>query len=429
MSFDADVIVAGAGPSGATAARRLARAGMRVLIVERFALPRQKPCGGGISTRVFTRFPYLHDALAAIPHLPVSNLYLEGPSGEVFRMRSNGPAVVLIRRIEFDHLLATLAIEAGAELLAPATVSQAEQDEEGVTLKLRDGRRLRAPLVIAADGVNSVIARRLGMNAGWPATHLALDMMEETPVAKLQTSEPETLWVFYGYGGAHGYAYVFPKREHVNVGIGYLLPYFREQVDQTPYALQQQFVSALRARGLMAGESQREHFTPFLIPIGGPLRHTARGRVLLAGDAGGFVNGFSAEGIYYAMVTGDLAAGAVLASRARGGVAPARACRSYVRAWKREIGGELRDSVLIQRYLFHSAPRMDRVVRGANTRPEFSDLLVEYASGRLSYRAARRRLLWHFPRLLPRLTWVALRDARRYNSSVTSVADSSMQHG
>ena len=62
------------------------------------------------------------------------------------------------------------------------------------------------------------------------------------------------------------------------------------------------------ARGMMDGESRRDHFTPFLIPIGGPLRRTADRRVLLAGDAGGFVNGFSAEGIYYAMVTGDLAA-------------------------------------------------------------------------------------------------------------------------
>jgi geranylgeranyl reductase family protein len=429
MSPDADVIVVGAGPAGATAARGLARAGMRVLIVERFPLPRQKPCGGGISTRVFVRFPYLQDALAAIPHLPVSSLYLEGPSGDVFRMRSDGAAVVLIRRIEFDQLLVKLALDAGARLMAPAAVAQVEQDAEGVTLKLRDGGRLRARIVIAADGVNSVIARRLGMNTGWPAAHLALDMMEETPITNLQTCEPETLAVFYGYRGAHGYAYVFPKRAHVNVGIGYLLPYFREQVREAPYTLQQRFVAELRARGLINGESRREHFTPFLIPIGGPLRHTARGRVLLAGDAGGFVNGYSAEGIYYAMVTGDLAASAVLEARGGEAVVPARACRGYVRAWKREIGGELRDSILIQKYLFHSPPRMDMVVRGANARPEFSRLLVEYACGRLSYRAARRRILWHFPRLLPRLTWVAWHGRQRYRSAVQPVTDSSMLHG
>jgi hypothetical protein len=81
-----------------------------------------------------------------------------------------------------------------------------------------------------------------------------------------------------------------------------------------------------------------------------------------------------------------------------------------VRAWKQEIGPELRDSVLVQKYLFHSAARMDRVVRGAQSQPEFSRILVDYASGRLSYRAARRQLLWRFPRLLPRLAWIAMRQ-------------------
>ena len=169
----------------------------------------------------------------------------------------------------------------------------------------------------------------------------------------------------------------------------------------------------------MDGTSQRGHFTPFLIPIGGPLRKTADGRVLLAGDAGGFVNGFSAEGIYYAMVTGDLAAGAILAQGRESELSPARIRRAYVRAWRGEIGAELRDSVLIQKYLFHNPARMDRVVRVARTRPVFSESLVDYASGRLSYRAARRRLVWHFPRLLPRLAWLALR-ARPTTSGETA---------
>src|SRR5262245_61953022 len=231
MMQNPDVIVAGTGPAGSTAALRLACAGVRVLVLERDPLPRQKPCGGGISTRVLSRFPWLPPALSRIPTHPVSSLYLEGPSGGVFRMESNGPAVLLIRRVEYDYLLASLAREAGAEIVAPAAIAQASQDAGGVTVRTRDGREFRAPFVIAADGVNSVIARRLGINPGWPRAKLALDMMEETPVETLRPAEPDTLSVFYGYGGAHGYAYIFPKRAHLNVGIGYLLQYFRDQVE------------------------------------------------------------------------------------------------------------------------------------------------------------------------------------------------------
>src|SRR5262249_13820978 len=140
------------------------------------------------------------------------------------------------------------------------------------------------------------------------------------PRAALRDVDPSTLWVAYSYDpgrrngrtAPEGYAYIFPKRDHVNIGIGYVLSYFRGKVDAAPYELQRAFVDDLRSRGIVIGESQRRNFTPFLIPVGGPLAEPGRGRVLLAGDAGGFVNAFTAEGIYYAMVSGDLAGRAVL---------------------------------------------------------------------------------------------------------------------
>src|SRR5207237_4165388 len=115
-----------------------------------------------------------------------------------------------------------------------------------------------------------------------------------------------------------------------------VLAHYRAAVDAAPYDLQQRFVATLRARGIVAGDSVRKNFTPFLIPVGGPLREPARGRVLLAGDAGGFVNGFTAEGIYYAMVSGDLAARAIVTT----GGDPAKVAGAYRRACEYEIGAE-----------------------------------------------------------------------------------------
>lgn len=430
MSFASDPItVLGAGPAGATAARQLAIAGVRVRLLDRSTFPRNKPCGGGISFRAIRRFPYLESALHAIPTHAVSRLYLEGPGGESTVIESDSPAALMVRRVEFDQLLVSLAVRAGAELVAGVNIVDARADENGVTLTARDGRRFDAPIVIAADGVHSVVARRLGLTRGWPADCVALDMMEETPRPILREADPSTLWVAFGYGpttrdadrgpAPEGYAYIFPKRDHVNVGIGYVLTHYRQAIDDSPYVLHRKFIEELRRRDTMQGESVRENFTPFLIPVGGPLRHPGRGRVLLAGDAGGFVNGFTAEGIYYAMVTGELTARAILQSK---GSVESLADR-YRQACDHEIGAELRDSILLRRYLFNDRRRIARAIAGARREPAITRRVLDFARGQCGYYALRRRLLARSPVLGMQLLWEHVKNsfaawgARRYDRS------------
>lgn len=392
------VVIVGAGPAGATAARALALGGARVRLLERARFPRNKPCGGAISMRVLQRFPYLSQALDRISTRLISRLHLESPGGEAIDLCSDAPAALMIRRVEFDHLLVHLAQEAGAELVEGCEITQVERASNRVMLTTRSGERIAADFVLAADGANSVVARRLGMNRGWRPSAVALDMMEETPFESLACADPDLLWVAYGYRHAHGYAYVFPKHSHVNVGVGFVLEHFQTQIDEAPYEIQKAFVGLLGRSGVLSGTSERRHFTPALIPVGGPLKRTAGDRVALIGDAGGFVNGFSAEGIYYAMVSGDLAARAILERRPAG----------FERAWRAEIGTELRDSVLVQRYLFADARRIDRMVSGARANPRAAAEIVDYAMGRISYRRVRARFVMRTPLLAARLLASAL---------------------
>lgn len=388
--FDADVVVAGAGPAGAVAARTLALHGIDTLLVDRADFPRNKPCGGGVSLRALRRFPWLEEAMAGIDVHKLSRLHLEGPHGAVFDYDDAGPSVFMIRRVEFDAALAASARTAGARFTR-FEITQASQDARGVTLQSRDGRRLRARIVVAADGVHSVMAKRIGVNPRWPRTSVALDMMEETPAATLRAEHPDVLWVAYAYQGLDGYAYIFPKRHHVNVGIGCLLSHFDAQVTAHPYALQREFVEALVRDGALHGASDRQHFTPSLIPVGGPLTHTWSGRVLFAGDAGGFVNAITAEGIYYAMVSGELA------GHAAASVRPGTPGPAYERSWRREIGAELQDAVFVQRYLFASHDRVASVVRAAPRLPGLLDLILGYFKGDVPYATLKRRLLFRFP--------------------------------
>src|SRR5262245_17091627 len=142
-SDDPEVLVVGAGPAGATAARTLARAGVRVRLLDRAAFPRNKPCGGGISLRVVKRFPYLERALPKISTHLLSRLHLEGPGGDSTVIESNGPAALMIRRVEFDALLVSLAADAGAEVVT-ADIVQAREQRDRVVLTGRDGREFSA---------------------------------------------------------------------------------------------------------------------------------------------------------------------------------------------------------------------------------------------------------------------------------------------
>jgi geranylgeranyl reductase family protein len=416
--------VVGAGPAGATAARTLARAGVTVRLLDRSKFPRNKPCGGGITLRVPKRFPYLERELGRIATHRLSRLHLEGPGGESAIVEAKRPTVLMIRRVEFDALLVDLAVEAGAQLESDVEIVRAFDRGTGVVLEARDGRRFEAPIVVAADGVHRIVARRLGLNQGWPANAVALDMMEETPRESLRDLDPSTLWVAYGYrptrtgldakddeAAAEGYAYIFPKRDHVNIGVGYVLDYYRRSIAVPPYDLQRAFVDRLRASGVVEGESVRRHFTPFLIPIGGPLKRLGRGRVLLAGDAGGFVNGITAEGIYYAMVSGDLAAQSIAGSIKGPRPRPLSSLvRHYERSCAAEIGAELRDSVLIQRDLFADRSRISAVIRGANSRSPLTQSILDVAVGARGYRQLRRQMFAFAPRFSARLAWARARS-------------------
>src|SRR5690606_20600676 len=201
---------------------------------------------------------------------------------------------------------------------------------------------------------------------------------------------PDVLWVAYAYNGLEGYAYVFPKTGHVNVGIGCLLSHFDATETARPYEVQAAFVQTLVDRGILHGRSSRESFTPFLIPVGGPLPTTSHDRVLFAGDAGGFVHGITAEGIYYAMVSGELAAGAIVSARKAG---TDDAGLRYQRSWRAELGAELADAVMMQRYLFAAPDRVTHVVRGAPLAAPLIRDILKYFRGELAYAALRRRVL------------------------------------
>jgi geranylgeranyl reductase family protein len=384
-----DVIIAGAGPAGATAAKILGEAGASTLLLDKSAFPRDKPCGGGISTRALERFPYLRSALASIPTSWVNKVHFESPSGFVVDYRSADPLYLMIRRCEFDNLLYSLArphVETATGLVRKMAV---HDDHVGVST---DSGDYQARMIIGCDGANSIIARASGIRTGSVQSSHAIDMMEETPQQELSTAERDRMYIYYRMHSHYGYGYVFPKTDHLNVGVGFKLDYYLANLRGEHYSHHQAFVEDMKSKQVIEGQSNRANFRAFPLPISGPVTRTHGDRLLLAGDAGGFVNALTGEGIYYAMVSGLHAAEAALDAIRAGSFTSAQ-LRSYEFAWKREIGNELAHSVRLQKLLLADPTRIDRVVRAASRHPVLADILARYATGALEHSEFRRSMI------------------------------------
>jgi geranylgeranyl reductase family protein len=350
-----DVAVVGAGPAGAAAALRVLqlRPDARVLLLDRAAFPRDKPCGDGIAPHALDVLAGLGVTGAAAGYPGVRRLRLRGPSGaEVARLMTR-PACVVPRHV-FDARLAAAATDRGA-VLARQPVRRVEVRADRVVL---DGQ-IQARVVIGTDGANSVVRRQLGIGPNGGG-HLALALRG---YAGSPDGPPQQLIVMSGADWP-AYAWSFPIGDgRVNVGYGEVL---RGQ-DQSRARLLD------RLRALLPGVGEVTALRAHHLPLSSQRPRPPDGRVLLAGDALSLINPFTGEGIFYAVLSGKLAAEAALYGAGAGA--------EYRRLLAAELGRHLRHTDVAARLGQHQ--RIVGVAIDAARRDQrvFDDL-VELGLGR-----------------------------------------------
>lgn len=369
--IELDVAVVGAGPAGAVAALELAAGdgGLRVGLLEKALPPRYKTCGGGVLRRAAARLA-LPLWTAIERECRTAELHHHGPRLQ-FGCRRSEPIVNMVMRDRFDYLLTAAAESAGAELFAEAEVQEVMQTAGHVILGTSGGR-FRARFVIAADGVNSAIARLTG-RARLREVVAALEC-EVTPQPAVMERFTDAARFDFGLVPA-GYGWVFPKADHLSVG-----------------------VLTTRRGGASLPESYRQYCEA--VGIGMPVREERHGymipcrprpglfdlpRVLFAGDAAGLADPVLAEGITSAIVSGQLAARAVLEA----GLDERLVQRRYRAALEDEILREWRVARVLSRVLY-DCPRL-RAALFSRHGQRLCELMVRVAMGETSYRAAVQR--------------------------------------
>jgi geranylgeranyl reductase family protein len=282
-----DAVVVGAGPSGSTTAFHLARGGARVLLADKATFPRDKPCGGGLTTRALRLLPF---SVAPVVEEEVDVFELGLGYRRRFVRRTDEPMVVMTQRRRLDAFMVEQAQEVGAEL------------REGVKVGLSPltvgGEPIEAGVVIGADGVNGATAKHLGLDSHEHEVALEANV-PYGPVPRSRYAR--RIVVEFGIVPG-GYGWVFPKGDHVNVGVGGWLHQGPRLRDHLTRLCQEH---AIPAEALTEVRGYR-------LPLRRPGSSPARGRTALVGDAAGLVDPVSGDGIYEALLSAKLASAAAL---------------------------------------------------------------------------------------------------------------------
>jgi geranylgeranyl reductase family protein len=363
-----DVIVAGAGPAGAIAARDLARTGAGVALVDA-SFPREKPCGGGVTAR----------ALALVgPEMPEV-----GPLGRTIRsvrFEAEGAASTVdltkettldvFSRDTFDSALLRLAVGAGARHV-DARVRTLARDGPVWRAELSNGQSLRAPWLLGADGAGGIVRRRV---------FRAFERTQLSIAAGSYVDGADCHEIVIGFvARPAGYLWSFPRAGHLAVGAC-------AQADEAStadmHAIADRWLNTYRPA---AGLPRRRYAWPIPSLDSAAVereRPSGEGWMLL-GDAAGLVDPITREGIYFAIRSGQLAAKSLLGPNSSG---------EYAAAVRDEMHAELRRAALLKAGLFR--PRFTRLlIQALNRSAAIREVMRDLIAGRQPYRGLKRRLL------------------------------------
>lgn len=288
-----DIIIVGAGPAGAVLAYLLAKIGLRVLILEKAHLPRYKTCGGGVTFKTVKNLPF--DVTPALEQEANGGIVsYKGMS--LLKTPVKRPFAWLVMRDTFDHFLAQEALRAGAELIDSTPVNRIEQEIDRVIAYTNAGK-FEGSFIAGADGVNSTVARLLGMLRE-RQVGIAIEAEVEVPSSAL---DEQGQYATFDFGAIpHGYGWVFPKSDHLSVGIFHASPGKVNDLRQTL----QNFIACQP----VLSQPQQLSIHGHQIPLGGIFDTLHQGRAFLLGDAANLADPWLGEGLFYAVASAQIAA-------------------------------------------------------------------------------------------------------------------------
>lgn len=265
------VSILGAGPTGSTAAYYLAKEGIDVELIDKREFPRDKPCGGGLFNPplFYKEFPHVKEIEGK--YIYKTKFYC---GKYFFEYESKDPLMKTCFRKDFDYFLLKKAMKEGAKLL----VRKRPEPEGGIVINATGARRIK----------------------DYPEAGICL--VNDFRIEK----EIDTVYIHYGFHGIKGYAWLYPKEGYANIGIGAYLP------QKSIKRIYESYIDFLEEKDV--AHVQGKSYSAKIIPFSS-IKNFYTENSLIAGDAAGFVRPGTGEGIYFAMLSGKIAARTIIEER------------------------------------------------------------------------------------------------------------------
>lgn len=363
-----DVLVVGAGPAGTVTAGKLAAHGVDVLLLEKEKLPRYKACGGGLPYHAHKFLP----ELAKLPiHDTVQHIIFSYKGRFLKQLQSRELFIAMVLRDEFDQFLLQQAINRGARYLDSCPVVALQEKGDVVEVSTTRGD-FKALYCVGADGASSIIAEKSGLQKT-KCKGLAISAEVSIAPAALRRAKGKAFFDFGSVPG--GYAWIFPKKEQVSIGVCSTFPGYKGlRKDLCAYLASQPMLQNAEVH-LVKGAP-----LPFFqkaFPL-----HTRR--VLLVGDAAGLVDPISGEGIHYAVESAHYAAQALMLC-----LSGETTLAAYSEKVEQTIISELRYARELADQIY-TYPALSYLF--AMIFPPFSKFFVQLVMGKLSYQQIHQKL-------------------------------------
>lgn len=367
-----DLVVVGSGPAGAWCALEAAKLGLDVTLLDKSMFPRDKPCGGGLSTATCG---IVGDIPEDVKDRAIHGVRWWHEGADVpLTHRTEAPMGQFILRRKFDDWLRKRAIEAGAHFVVDRVETVNELNGHVVACSMNNTYSARC--IVGADGVNSQVARTSGLRTPYKGEEVGIAIEEEIPVKDLERFEDVGHIFTLKVNGRQvsGYGWAFPKKELINVGIGLI-----ESDARMFHAARDKFAKMLEGHGIKTDLLKPKAWR---IPACIKRRPVTKGQVLLVGDAAGSADAFSGEGIRLALEGGHLAARA-----AYNHIANRRKLENYQADYDSKIWDRLKWAHVLQKIALADLDKVYNLCRD----PEANRRFVEAALGTISY---KQFLVW-----------------------------------